>query len=51
MNKIKKQNMIIASALKVFSKQGFYNTTIAQIAKDIGMSVGNFYNYFPSKKI
>ena len=50
MNKIKKQNMIIASALKVFSKQGFYNTTIAQIAKDIGMSVGNFYNYFPSKK-
>lgn len=50
MNKIKKQNMIIASALKVFSKQGFYNTTIAQIAQDIGMSVGNFYNYFPSKK-
>jgi TetR/AcrR family transcriptional regulator, repressor of fatR-cypB operon len=50
MNKMKKQNLIISSALKVFSKQGFYNTTIAEIAKDIGMSVGNFYNYFPSKK-
>ncbi|MDX1809225.1 MAG: TetR/AcrR family transcriptional regulator [Sulfurospirillaceae bacterium] len=50
MNKKKKQNLIIASALKVFSKNGFYNTTIANIAQDIGMSVGNFYNYFPSKK-
>ncbi len=50
MNKTKKQNTIISSALKVFSKQGFYNTSIAELASDIGMSVGNFYNYFPSKK-
>jgi len=33
----------------MFSKQGFYNTTIAQVAKNINMSVGNIYNYFPSK--
>ncbi len=45
-----KESSIITSALKMFSEQGFYNTTIAQVAKNIGMSVGNIYNYFPSKK-
>ncbi len=50
MNKIKKQNKIIESALKIFSKNGFYNTTISYITDDLKMSVGNFYNYFPSKK-
>ncbi len=50
MNKLRKQNKIIETALKVFSKQGFYNTTVSQIADDLKMSVGNFYNYFPSKK-
>ncbi|WP_096258785.1 TetR/AcrR family transcriptional regulator [Lebetimonas natsushimae] len=38
------------TALKLFAKQGFYNTTIADIAKEMGMSVGNMYNYFPSKE-
>jgi hypothetical protein len=33
----------------MFSSKGFYNTTIAEVAKNIGMSVGNIYNYFPSK--
>ncbi len=50
MNKLRKQNKIIETALKVFSKQGFYNTTVSQISDDLKMSVGNFYNYFPSKK-
>ncbi len=50
MNKIKKQNKIIETALNIFSKRGFYNTTVSQIADDLEMSVGNFYNYFPSKK-
>jgi len=50
MNKIRKQNKIIETALNIFSKQGFYNTTVSQIADDLKMSVGNFYNYFPSKK-
>ncbi|MFK5882006.1 MAG: TetR/AcrR family transcriptional regulator [Sulfurospirillum sp.] len=50
MNKIRKQNKIIETALNIFSKKGFYNTTVSQIADDLKMSVGNFYNYFPSKK-
>ncbi len=48
--KQKKKNIIILSALGLFSKQGFYNTTIADISKKIGISVGSMYNYFPSKK-
>ncbi len=49
MRKIRKESSIIDSALKMFAKNGYYNTTIAQIAKNIDMSVGNIYNYFPSK--
>ena len=40
---------ILHAALKLFSKNGFYVTTIPDIAKNVGMSVGNFYNYFKSK--
>jgi TetR/AcrR family transcriptional regulator, repressor of fatR-cypB operon len=42
---------IIAVALKLFSKQGFYVTTIPDIATKVGMSVGSFYNYFSSKDL
>jgi len=48
--KIKKEVSIITSALDVFSKKGFYSTSISDIAKNINISVGNIYNYFPSKK-
>ncbi len=47
--KMKKENLIITSALKMFSKYGFYNTRVSEVAKNIDMSVGNIYNYFPSK--
>ncbi len=50
MHRIKKQNRIIETAIKIFSTNGFYNATISQIASNLNMSVGNFYNYFPSKK-
>jgi len=46
----KKEN-ILKIALKLFSTNGFYSTTIPDIAKAVGMSVGNFYNYFKSKDI
>lgn len=36
-------------ALKLFSKEGFFEVTIADIAKALDMSVGNLYNYFTSK--
>ncbi len=48
--KEQKKNSIIENSLKLFSKNGFYNTTIPDIAKSMKMSVGNMYNYFKSKE-
>lgn len=49
--KEERKNGIISAALKLFSAKGFYITTIPDIAEKVGMSVGNFYNYFTSKDI
>jgi AcrR family transcriptional regulator len=49
--KEEKKHGIITAALKLFSEKGFYITTIPDIADKVGMSVGNFYNYFKSKDI
>lgn len=46
-----KKESIMQGALELFAKNGFYTTTIPDIAKSIGMSVGNMYNYFKSKDI
>ncbi len=46
-----KRNKIINGALKLFASKGFYTTTIPQIAKFLGMSSGNLYNYFSSKEL
>ncbi len=37
------------TALRLFSKEGFFEVTMADIARELGMSVGNLYNYFGSK--
>jgi len=42
--KSKKSEKILDAALLLFSKNGFYATTIPDIAKAMGMSVGNIYN-------
>lgn len=49
--KILKSEKILDAALLLFSTRGFYATTIPDIAKAMGMSVGNLYNYFSSKEI
>lgn len=49
--KEEKRANIMLQALKLFSKEGFYTTTIPDIAKSLDMSVGNLYNYFKSKDI
>ena len=46
-----KKDIIIQAALELFSKKGFYTTTIPDIAQSLKMSVGNMYNYFKSKDI
>jgi AcrR family transcriptional regulator len=49
--KQQRKEEIIQKSLELFSKKGFYNTTIPDIAKALKMSVGNMYNYFKSKDI
>lgn len=49
--KEQKKEQIMQCALELFALNGFYNTTIPDIAKSLKMSVGNMYNYFKSKDI
>lgn len=48
--KQKKIEKILEESLILFSKKGFYSTTIPDIAEAMNMSVGNLYNYFSSKE-
>lgn len=48
--KAERKESIITAALSLFSREGFHATTIPDIAAKVGMSVGNFYNYFNSKE-
>ncbi len=49
--KEQKKEQIMQATLELFAKNGFYNTTIPDIANALKMSVGNLYNYFKSKDI
>ena len=49
--KYQKMEQILETSLLLFSQKGFFSTTIPDIAKDMHMSVGNFYNYFSSKEL
>jgi AcrR family transcriptional regulator len=40
---------ILASARVAFAEKGFDGASMQDLAKSVGMSVGNFYRYFPSK--
>ncbi len=51
MNKTEdKKELIRQAAVKVMSKQGFYNTKASQIADQAGIAVGTIYNYFNNKE-
>lgn len=47
---LKKQNAIEKAALRLFIRQGFYGTSIRDIAREAGISIGNIYNYYPTKE-
>jgi len=48
-NKNNKYHLILEAAVKVFARQGFYQSTIAQIAKEAGVADGTIYLYFKNK--
>jgi len=50
-HKIKdKFSIIIDAALEVFGEKGYYNATIAEIARTAGVSEATIYEYFGSKE-
>lgn len=44
-----KYHRILSAAIKVFAEQGFFNSTISQIAKEAGVADGTIYLYFKNK--
>jgi TetR/AcrR family fatty acid metabolism transcriptional regulator len=44
-----KYHRILEAAVKVFAEQGFFQSTVAQIAKQAGVADGTIYLYFKSK--
>ena len=42
-------HLILEAAVKVFARQGFYQSTVAQIAKEAGVADGTIYLYFKNK--
>lgn len=44
-----KSQRILEAAINIFAKQGFYQSTISQIAKEAGVADGTIYLYFKSK--
>ncbi len=45
-----KRERILSVAIKEFADNGFQNTSIQQIAKKAGISVGSVYKYFENKE-
>ena len=41
---------IIAAAHKIFYKKGYHNSTMNDVAKEVGVSKGSLYSYFKSKE-
>jgi TetR/AcrR family fatty acid metabolism transcriptional regulator len=44
-----KYNRILDAAIKVFAEQGFFQSTVSQIAKEAGVADGTIYLYFKNK--
>lgn len=44
-----KYHLILEAAVTVFARQGFHQSTVAQIAKEAGVADGTIYLYFKSK--
>ena len=44
-----KYHRILEAAVKVFSEQGFFQSTVSQIAKEAGVADGTIYLYFKNK--
>ena len=44
-----KRNQLLLSAKRLFARQGFHSTSISDLTRETGLSVGTIYTYFASK--
>ncbi len=44
------QQRIERAALRVFTRQGYHGTSVREIADAASVSIGNLYNYYPTKE-
>lgn len=44
------QSAIEEVALRLFIRQGYHGTSIRDVAREAGISIGNIYNYYPTKE-
>jgi AcrR family transcriptional regulator len=44
------RDRIVAAAVRVFSEKGYHSSTIADVVRESGLSVGAIYTYFTSKE-
>ena len=44
------RDRIVAAAVRVFGEKGFHSSTIADVCRESGLSVGAIYTYFSSKE-
>ncbi|MEE4313791.1 MAG: TetR/AcrR family transcriptional regulator [Desulfofustis sp.] len=49
-NKINKRKAIIDAAIKLFSRNGYEQTSIEELAREAGVGKGTVYSYFQTKK-
>ena len=47
--RIKKKDLILESAISIFSQHGFHNTRLEQITKSLNLTDKSIYYYFNSK--
>jgi AcrR family transcriptional regulator len=49
-NKITKRKCILEAAIRLFSKKGYQQTSIEELAREAGIGKGTVYSYFQTKK-
>ncbi len=50
MKHIERKQQIMEVGLELFARQGYYNTPVADIIKEIGIARGTFYRYYDDKQ-
>jgi AcrR family transcriptional regulator len=44
------RDRIVSAAVRVFSEKGYHGSTVADVVRECGLSVGAIYTWFPSKE-